>query len=88
MKTTRVILLLGLILLCMNACSLSARIKRADKRFAIGEYYDAGEQYRQLYRKISSKDKPMRAYVAFQQGGLTYEYGKLGVMTAVENLLK
>ena len=36
-----------------------------------------------------SCDAPIREpYVAFQQGGLTYEYGKLGVMTAVENLLK
>ena len=68
MKTIRIILALGLMLLCMSACSISARVKRADKRFAIGEYYEAGEQYRQLYRKISSKDKPLRAYVAFQQG--------------------
>ncbi|MBR6504892.1 MAG: methionine gamma-lyase family protein [Clostridia bacterium] len=36
-----------------------------------------------------SCDAPIREpYVAFQQGGLTYEYGKLGVMTAVENLIK
>ena len=36
-----------------------------------------------------SCDAPLRPpYVAFQQGGLTYEYGKLGVMCAVSNLLK
>lgn len=36
-----------------------------------------------------SCDAPLRPpYVAYQQGGLTYEYGKLGVMKAVENLLK
>ena len=34
-----------------------------------------------------SCDGPIRPpYVAFQQGGLTYEYGKLGVLKAIQNL--
>ena len=34
-----------------------------------------------------SCDAPIRApYVAFLQGGLTYEYGKLGVIKAIENI--
>ncbi len=36
-----------------------------------------------------SCDGPLREpYMAFQQGGLTYEYGKLGLMKAVEKLKK
>lgn len=36
-----------------------------------------------------SCDGPIRSpYIAFQQGGLTYEYGKLGLAKAVENILK
>ena len=36
-----------------------------------------------------SCDAPIRApYVAFQQGGLTYEYGKLGVLKAIQNIIK
>lgn len=36
-----------------------------------------------------SCDGPIRApFIAYQQGGLTYEYGKLGVLSAVEQLLK
>lgn len=36
-----------------------------------------------------SCDAPIREpYVAFMQGGLTYPYGKLGVMKAVSNLMK
>ena len=36
-----------------------------------------------------SCDAPLREpYLAFQQGGLTYEYGKIGLMKAVDNLLK
>ena len=36
-----------------------------------------------------SCDAPLREpFVAFQQGGLTYEYGKLGLMKAVERILE
>lgn len=36
-----------------------------------------------------SCDGPMREpYIAYQQGGLTYEYGKLGVISAINNILK
>lgn len=36
-----------------------------------------------------SADGPIRApYIAYQQGGLTYEYGRLGVARAIENLRK
>ena len=34
-----------------------------------------------------SCDGPIRPpYIAYQQGGLTYEYGKLGLMKAIEEL--
>ena len=51
-----------------SSCSVSARIKRADKKYNIGEYYQAAEMYKQVYRRINSKDKSMRAHVAFNQG--------------------
>ena len=36
-----------------------------------------------------SCDGPIRApYVAFMQGGLTYEYGKIGVLKAIDNIKK
>lgn len=36
-----------------------------------------------------SCDGPIRdPYIAYEQGGLTYEYGKIGVMKAISNLLK
>ena len=36
-----------------------------------------------------SCDGPIREpFIAYQQGGLTYQYGKLGVMKAIQNLLK
>ena len=36
-----------------------------------------------------SCDAPIRKpYIAYQQGGLTYEYGKLGVLKAIENIIR
>lgn len=36
-----------------------------------------------------SCDGPLRSpFIAYQQGGLTYEYGKIGVLKAIDNLLK
>jgi len=54
--------------LLMQGCSLKARIKNADKRFAIGEYYAAGDLYKNVFSKIPSKQKDLRARVSFQQG--------------------
>ena len=37
------------------SCGAERNIKKGDKLFAIGEYYDAAEQYRQGYAKIPAK---------------------------------
>ena len=62
------IIILTILIGSLSACSINARIKKADKKYAVGEYYEAGEIYRQTYRRISSKDKDLRAHVAFMQG--------------------
>ena len=65
--------LLYLVFFCLfvvgtTSCSISSQVKRADKKYAIGEYYQAAEKYKEVYRRINSKDKAMRAHVAFNQG--------------------
>ena len=36
-----------------------------------------------------SCDAPIRKpYIAYMQGGLTYEYGKIGVVNAINDMLK
>ena len=57
------------IVLCLSSCSIKMRVKRADRKFAIGEYYDAADIYKKCYGRISSRtDKPLKAHVAFSQG--------------------
>lgn len=62
------VILILLAFLLLEGCNTTSRIKKADNRFEIGEYYAAGDLYKRCYSQLSSKDKPMRAYVAFQQG--------------------
>ena len=53
----------------LSGCSIQQRIKRADKKFAIGEYYTAADLYKQCYSHLSTKkDRALKGYVAYQQG--------------------
>ncbi len=66
---TRKILYILLAVLCLSGCSIQQRIKRADKKFAIGEYYTAGDIYKQCYSRLSTKkDRELKGYVAYRQG--------------------
>lgn len=63
--------LLGLLvaILLLPACSVQKKIKRADRKFAIGEYYTAGDIYKQCYSRLSTKkDRELKGYVAYRQG--------------------
>ena len=75
-------------LFSMSSCSLSARIKKADRKYAIGEYYEAGEMYRQLYRKIPSKDKKLRAQIAFKQAESHRILNNARAASAYKNAIK
>ena len=69
MRIKKIICLLGaaVIVCSMTSCSVSARIKRADKKYHIGEYYAAADMYKQVYKQVKSKDRKTRAHVAFHQ---------------------
>ena len=53
----------------LPACSIQQRVKRADKKFAIGEFFAAADIYKQCYSRLSSqKEKALKGYVAYRQG--------------------
>ena len=53
----------------LSGCSIQQRIKRADKKFAIGEYFVAADIYKSCYSRLNSKkDRELKGYVAYQQG--------------------
>ena len=58
-----------LAVLCLSGCSIKQRIKRADKKFAIGEYYTAADIYKSCYSQLSmKKERELKGYVAYRQG--------------------
>ncbi|MBR5854446.1 MAG: OmpA family protein [Paludibacteraceae bacterium] len=75
-------------LFTITGCSLNARIKKADCKYAIGEYYEAGEMYRQIYRRIPSKDKALRATIAFKQAETQRILNNARAAAAYKNAIK
>lgn len=75
--------------LLLQGCGVNARIKKADKKFQIGEYYAAGDIYRSVYSRVSPKDKEMRAHVAFHHGEcfrlLNYSRAEQAYLNAIRN---
>ena len=69
--TSKIIFLctLSFVTLYFSSCSVQQRIKRADKKFAIGEYFAAADIYKQCYGRLSTqKDRELKGYTAFKQG--------------------
>ena len=65
----RKIIYILLAALLLTGCSIQQRVKRADKKFAIGEYYIAADIYKQCYSRLNTKkDRELKGYVAFKQG--------------------
>ena len=46
------------VLLC--SCGADTAMKKGDKFFALGEYYDAATQYKKAYSQTKAKDRPLR----------------------------
>ncbi|MCQ2351152.1 MAG: OmpA family protein [Paludibacteraceae bacterium] len=60
---------LFLLLACVLAsCSLNSRIQKADKKFALGEYYRASEMYKAIYPNVPAKNKKLKSSVAYKLG--------------------
>ena len=66
--TRRLVYIIAALVL-LSGCSIQQRVKRADKKFAIGEYYTAADIYKSCYSRLSTKkDRELKGYVAYQQG--------------------
>jgi len=62
------ILALLLTLLFLSSCGIKTKIKRADRKFAIGEYYEAADLYRQIYPRVDKSNKSLKGRIAYNQG--------------------
>lgn len=67
MMVKRISIALTLVIVCAS-CSLTSRIQKADKKFALGEYYRAADMYRRVYPQVPSKNKKLKGSVAYKMG--------------------
>ena len=67
-KHISLLLILLVIIGGLTGCGIQKQLKRADKKYAIGEYYEAAQLYKKIYPKIKRNQKPLKAEVAFKQG--------------------
>ena len=52
--------------LLFTACGADTAMKKGDKFFALGEYFDAASQYKKAYSQTKSKDRPLRGQRALK----------------------
>lgn len=52
--------------LLLVSCGVDNNIKKGEKFLSIGEYYDAGEQFKKAYAKTSPKDRSKRGELALK----------------------
>ncbi len=66
MRILRKILFLLPVLMALSGCGADSNVKKGDKFFAIGEYYDAAAEYKKAYSRTAIKDKPKRGERAWK----------------------
>lgn len=61
--------MLPLLAFLLASCSVNQQIKKADKKYEIGEYYKASSVYKRAYSRINAtKEREKKAYVAYRLG--------------------
>ena len=58
--------IIGVTCLLTAGCGADSAMKKGDKFFALGEYYDAASQYKKAYSQTKAKDKPLRGLRALK----------------------
>jgi len=58
------ILYISVLVLLLCSCAADQLVKKGDQFLAVGEYYDAAEQYRKAYMKTPRKDRDARGECA------------------------
>ena len=62
------IVILAVCVLLAAACGSEKAIKKGDQYAAVMEYHEAAKEYKKGYRKISPKERALRAEVAWKMG--------------------
>ena len=71
-KNIHILIILVAMILCWACSNENISFKKGEQFYAMGEYYQAAQQYKKSYQRIPTKDKALRADRAFRMG-LCYE---------------
>jgi len=66
MQTRYVFLIVGILLACFTSCGVEKNLKKGEKYLALGEYYDAADQFKQAYSKLPAKERDRRGAVSLK----------------------
>lgn len=66
--TSRLVVAL-LMMLAVAGCGADRNLKRGEKALALGEYFDAADEFRQAYRKTPPKQRDKRGQIALKMAG-------------------
>ena len=66
MRKLFAIIYTGIFGLLITGCGADSAMRKGDKFYALGEYYDAAEQYKKAYSQTKSKEKPLRGQRALK----------------------
>jgi len=64
-RVSTILYIIGIVVL-FASCGADTAMKKGDKFFALGEYYDAAAQYKKAYAQTKAKDKPLRGQRAMK----------------------
>ena len=53
-------IIIGVLALALASCGADTYVKKGDQHFAIGEYFDAAEQYKKAYTNTNTKERTTR----------------------------
>lgn len=67
-RLTRTYTFLFFVLLFLASCGADSNLKKGEKYLALGEYYDAAEQFKAAYTKTPSKERTRRGEIALKLG--------------------
>ena len=66
MRKLFAIIYTGIICLLITGCGADSAMRKGDKFYALGEYYDAATQYKKAYSQTKAKEKPLRGQRALK----------------------
>ncbi|WP_044110395.1 PorE family type IX secretion system protein [Xylanibacter brevis] len=60
------ILYIGIVCILLSGCGADTAMKKGDKYYALGEYYDAATQYKKAYSQTPAKERQLRGLRALK----------------------